>query len=98
MRHVRKKISEWQRFLLSVMTGFFCPMIGRADDLQAAAQHVKDLTSALMVVVPAAATLTLVVVGVLYIKSMISRETLVNWIVGSLIAGSASAITGYFFT
>ncbi|MCW5589658.1 MAG: hypothetical protein KIT27_08365 [Legionellales bacterium] len=72
--------------------------IARADGLQTAASSIVNLRNGLMIVVPAIATLVLVAVGTLYMKSMIERSTLINWVLGALIAGSACPIASYFFS
>jgi hypothetical protein len=59
-------------------------------------QSFGSLKTWLMGWIPAAATVVLMVIGALYAKSMVRKDTFVDFAVGLIFIGSASEIVGMF--
>jgi type IV secretory pathway VirB2 component (pilin) len=64
-----------------------------AAGLSQASTVLQTLQQNLTTIVPAAATVSLMLCGVLYAMRMMHKDTFVHWFIGILIVGSASEIT-----
>ena len=69
-----------------------------AQGLSQAQSVLTTFESDLTTLIPIAATVALMLCGVLYGMRMMQKDTFVHWFIGILIAGSASEITAMIFT
>lgn len=68
-----------------------------AQGLQKAQSVLETLQTELELIVPVAAAIILLILGVAYAAGFIHLSTFVNWAVGLIIAGSAVELTGLLF-
>lgn len=68
-----------------------------AQGLTHAEQATKNWQNALEIWVPMVATVVLIVIGALYFKKMVQKDTVINFFIGCVLAGSASEIVGMMF-
>lgn len=79
-------------FLMIANTAVYAQVGG----LQRAETGLNTLLSSLKIIVPIVAVIALIVIGLLYAAEMIRKETMWNWMVGVVVAGSAAELVAMF--
>lgn len=69
-----------------------------AAGLDQAESVLTSLESDLTTIIPIAATVALMIAGLLYAMRMMHKDTFVHWFIGILIVGSASEIVSVILT
>lgn len=65
--------------------------------LTRATTGLNSLLSSLKIIVPIVAVIALILIGLLYAADMIRKETMWNWAVGIVVAGSAAELVAMLF-
>lgn len=58
----------------------------------------ETLQTELLTVIPVVAAIALLILAVGYANNMIDKKTLYNWVIGIIIAGSATEVVALFFS
>lgn len=88
--HVSNKAAN---FIIAVMLASIAISPAHAAGLSQATTVVNTLKENLKTIIPVAATVALMLCGVLYAMRMMQKDTFVHWFIGILIVGSAAEIT-----
>jgi type IV secretory pathway VirB2 component (pilin) len=82
-----------EKLLAALVVAFAAVSPAYAAGLSQASTVLQTLQQNLTTIVPAVATVSLMLCGVLYAMRMMHKDTFIHWFIGILIVGSASEIT-----
>lgn len=80
-------------FLLCLLAVLPLNAYAGGGGLSGAAGLLQTLQDNLMLVIPIFAIIALIIIGIGYALRMLEKDTMVRWLVGILVAGSAAELT-----
>ncbi len=98
MEMMKQKASKRIAGAAAGLMGFMVAAPASAAGLDKAKGMFETLQSELTTIVPIVAALALLLLSIGYAASFIRKETYFQWVVGVVIAGSATQITAMLFT